>query len=329
MENKVSEQELITKFPIFFEKIEWVIFESRKYNLIDRFFHFYIEKNEILKYVISLKLDINTGLDLVNYIGLLDLEIGLLIEKIKKSYGIESVEFYKKTNKKIFIDNPDLLGISPFFFGQEEWGEIIIDDIRKSSYEVDDINHLYNMIENCLNETLERLDKKDFNSITRGKWDKEVSTPSDISTLVIDGICDLDNNPKSTENIMKNLIKKESETKTKISLNGQLTTILLSQKIIAKFNKEKVELNGINKSDIKNFVSQNFQNYKGRCLVTKEIKNKRFFINNLKHIGLIMIVLEEYFNNNDVARALNKTFPELGEVSTIKNFSSIKLIKGY
>lgn len=329
MENKVSEQELRTKFPIFFEKIEWVIFESRKYNLIDRFFHFYIEKNEILKYVISLKLDINTGLDLVNYIGLLDLEIGLLIEKIKKSYGIESVEFYKKTNKKIFIDNPDLLGISPFFFGQEEWGEIIIDDIRKSSYEVDDINHLYNMIENCLNETLERLDKKDFNSITRGKWDKEVSTPSDISTLVIDGICDLDNNPKSTENIMKNLIKKESETKTKISLNGQLTTILLSQKIIAKFNKEKVELNGINKSDIKNFVSQNFQNYKGRCLVTKEIKNKRFFINNLKHIGLIMIVLEEYFNNNDVARALNKTFPELGEVSTIKNFSSIKLIKGY
>ena len=329
MENKVSEQELRTKFPIFFEKIEWVIFESRKYNLIDRFFHFYIEKNEILKYVISLKLDINTGLDLVNYIGLLDLEIGLLIEKIKKSYGIESVEFYKKTNKKIFIDNPDLLGISPFFFGQEEWGEIIIDDIRKSSYEVDDINHLYNMIENCLNETLERLDKKDFNSITRGKWGKEVSTPSDISTLVIDGICDLDNNPKSTENIMKNLIKKESETKTKISLNGQLTTILLSQKIIAKFNKEKVELNGINKSDIKNFVSQNFQNYKGRCLVTKEIKNKRFFINNLKHIGLIMIVLEEYFNNNDVARALNKTFPELGEVSTIKNFSSIKLIKGY
>lgn len=329
MENKVSEQELRTKFPIFFEKIERVIFESRKYNLIDRFFHFYIEKNEILKYVISLKLDINTGLDLINYIGLLDLEIGLLIEKIKKSYGIISVEFYKKSKKKLFIENPDLLGISPFLFEQEEWGEFIIDDIRKSSYEVDDINHLYNRIENCLNETLERLDKKDFNSITRGKWDKEVSTPSDISTLVIDGICDLDNNPKSTENIMKNLIKKESETKTKISLNGQLTTILLSQKIIAKFNKEKVELNGINKSDIKNFVSQNFQNYKGRCLVTKEIKNKRFFINNLKHIGLIMIVLEEYFNNNDVARALNKTFPELGEVSTIKNFSSIKLIKGY
>ena len=54
---------------------------------------------------------------------------------------------------------------------------------------------------------------------------------------------------------MRNLIKKESETKTKISLNGQLTTILLSQKIIAKFNKEKVELNGINKSDIKNFSS--------------------------------------------------------------------------
>lgn len=326
MENKVSEQELRTKFPIFFEKIERVIFESRKYNLIDRFFHFYIEKNEILKYVISLKLDINTGLDLINYIGLLDLEIGLLIEKIKKSYGIISVESYKKSKKKLFIENPDLLGISPFLFGQEEWGEIIIDDIRKSSYEVDDINHLYNMIENCLNETLERLDKKDFSSITlRGKWDKEVSTPSDISTLVIDDICGLDKNPKSTESIMKDLIRKYIEPQLqKIVLYGNFTTGKLIEVMIEKFGKKSIKLSNDNIGDIKSFVSQNFKNSKGKNLGYKEIKNKSFFSEHIKLIKTILIdnVKKENIKctEKDIARIINKTLPELGELKTIENY---------
>jgi hypothetical protein len=326
MENKVSEQELRTKFPIFFEKIERVIFESRKYNLIDRFFHFYIEKNEILKYVISLKLDINTGLDLVNYIGLLDLEIGLLIEKIKKSYGIISVEFYKKTEKKLFIENPDLLGISPFLFEQEEWGEFIIDDIRKSSYEVDDINHLYNRIENCLNETLERLDKKDFNSVTfRYKWNKEVSTPSGISALVVDDIYDLDRNPKSTENIIKNLIKKNSETQlSKIVLYGNFTTGKLIETMIEKFGKKSIKLSNDNIEDIKSFVGQNFKNSKGKNLGYKEIKSKSFFSEHIKLIKIILIdnVKKEHIKctEKDIARIINKTLPELGELKTIENY---------
>ena len=319
MENKVSEQELRIEFPLFFEKIDRVIFESRKYNLIDRLFHFSIESKEMYKYVRSLKLEINIGLELTNYIGILHSEGINIISKIRKCYEIESVDSYVNSDKVSFVNNLDLLGISPFFFEQEVWTEIIIEDIKKWLME----KAPWLVIETCLNDTLERLGEKDFTNLTYfGKWNKV--EPSDMFTLLEDNIFDLDNNPKSIESVMRNLIKKESETKTKISLNGQLTTILLSQKIIAKFNKEKVELNGINKSDIKNF-----QNYKGKCLVTKEIKNKRFFINNLKHIGLIMIVLEEYFNNNDVASVLNKTFPELGEVSTIKNFSSIKLIKGY
>lgn len=326
MENKVSEQELRTKFPIFFEKIERVIFESRKYNLIDRFFHFYIEKNEILKYVISLKLDINTGLDLINYIGLLDLEIGLLIEKIKKSYGIISVEFYKKSKKKLFIENPDLLGISPFLFEQEEWGEFIIDDIRKSSYEVDDINHLYNRIENCLNETLERLDKKDFNSVTfRYKWNKEVSTPSGISALVVDDIYDLDKNPKSTENIIKNLIKKNSETQlSKIVLYGNFTTGKLIETMIEKFGKKSIKLSNDNIEDIKSFVGQNFKNSKGKNLGYKEIKSKSFFNEHIKLIKIILIdnVKKEHIKctEKDIARIINKTLPELGELKTIENY---------
>lgn len=326
MENKVSEQELRTKFPILFEKIERVIFESRKYNLIDRFFHFYIEKNEILKYVISLKLDINTGLDLINYIGLLDLEIGLLIEKIKKSYGIISVEFYKKSKKKLFIENPDLLGISPFLFEQEEWGEFIIDDIRKSSYEVDDINHLYNRIENCLNETLERLDKKDFNSVTfRYKWNKEVSTPSGISALVVDDIYDLDKNPKSTENIIKNLIKKNSETQlSKIVLYGNFTTGKLIETMIEKFGKKSIKLSNDNIEDIKSFVGQNFKNSKGKNLGYKEIKSKSFFNEHIKLIKIILIdnVKKENIKctEKDIARIINKTLPELGELKTIENY---------
>lgn len=49
METNITEKELRIQFPVFFEKIDRVVFESKKYNLIDRLFHFYIEKNEIYK----------------------------------------------------------------------------------------------------------------------------------------------------------------------------------------------------------------------------------------------------------------------------------------
>ena len=324
MENKVSEQELRTKFPIFFEKIERVIFESRKYNLIDRFFHFYIENKEMSKYVRSLKLDMNVGLELINYIGILHSEEINIISKIRKCYEIESIDSYINSDKILFVNNLDLLGISPFFFKQEEWTQIIIEDIRRSNYKSTDLSELYVKIETCLNDTLERLGKKDFTDLTIfGKWKK--NKPSDMFSLLEDDILELDDNSKSTENIMKDLMKWHSETQlNKIVLYGNFTTGKLIERIIEMFAKKSIKLSNENIEDIKSFISQNFKNSTGKNLGYKEIKNKSFFNEHLKFIKSILIDCIKKGNikctEKEIARRIHKSLPELGELKTIENY---------
>ena len=326
MTNKILEQELRIEIPQFFEKIEKVISDSKKYNLIDRFFHFSIEKNELIKYVISLEIEEKTKLELLNHLGLLDFQKTDVIEKIKKCYGIESVIFYKNSDRILFINNPNLLGISPFLFEQNTWAEIIIDDIRKSNFKSEDLNQLYNKIECCLNETLERLDKNDFNGlILDNKWNKEISSSTDIFSLVVDDIIDLEGNPKSTESIIKNLIKKNIEVQvSKIALYGNFTTGKLIERIIEMFVKKSIKLSNENIEDIKSFISQNFKNSKGKNLGYKEIKNKSFFNEHLKFIKSILIDCIKKGNikctEKDIARIIHKSLPELGELKTIENY---------
>ncbi len=326
MTNKISEQELRIEIPQFFEKIEKVISDSKKYNLIDRFFHFSIEKNELIKYVISLEIVEKTKLELLNHLGLLDFQKTEVIGKIKKCYEIESVDFYKNSDRILFINNPNLLGISPFLFEQNTWAEIIIDDIRKSNFKSEDLNQIYNKIECCLNETLERLDKNDFNGlILDNKWNKEISSSSDMFSLVVDEIFDLEENPKSTESIIKNLIKKNIEVQvSKIALYGNFTTGKLIEKIIEMFAKKSIKLSNENIEDIKSFISQNFKNSKGKNLGYKEIKNKSFFNEHLKFIKSILIDCIKKGNikctEKDIARIIHKSLPELGELKTIENY---------
>ena len=260
MTNKISEQELRIEFPQFFEKIDRVIFESRKYNLIDRLFHFYIENKEMSKYVRSLKLDMNVGLELINYIGILHAEEINIISKIRKCYEIESIDSYINSDKVSFVNNLDLLGISPFFFKQEEWTQIIIEDIRRSNYKPTNLSELYVKIETCLNDTLERLGKKDFTDLTAfGKWNK--NTPSDMFSLLKDDILELDDNSKSTENIMKDLIKWHTETQlNKIVLYGNFTTGKLIERIIEMFAKKSIKLSNENIEYNKRFKRQKFKN---------------------------------------------------------------------
>lgn len=326
MTNKISEQELRIEIPQFFEKIEKVISDSKKYNLIDRFFHFSIEKNALIKYVISLEIKEKTKLELLNHLGLLDFQKTDVIEKIKKCYGIESVNFYKNSDRILFINNPNLLGISPFLFEQNTWSEIIIDDIIKSNFKSEDLNQLYNKIECCLNETLERLDKNDFNGlILDNKWNKEISSSTDIFSLVVDDIIDLEENPKSTESIIKNLIKKNIEVQvSKIALYGNFTTGKLIERIIEMFAKKSIKLSNENIQDIKSFISKNFKNSKGKNLRTKEIKNKSFFNEHIKFIKSILIDCIKKGNikctEKDIARIIHKSLPELGELKTIENY---------
>lgn len=329
MTNKISEQELRIEFPQFFEKIDRVIFESRKYNLIDRLFHLYIEKNEIYKYLNSLKLNSNIYFGLLDFLGLLGLEIDFTIEKIIDCYGLHPIDIHENSERLMLINNPQLLGISPLLFRQKLWTKVIISDIGKSNYKVDDVNDLYNIIKNCLNETLERLGRKNFDGLKHHGygvgWDKEILTPSDISTLVVDDIYDLDKNPKSTENIMKDLMKWHSENQlNKIVLYGNFTTGKLIERIIEMFAKKSIKLSNENIQDIKSFISKNFKNSKGKNLRTKEIKNKSFFNEHIKFIKSILIDCIKKGNikctEKDIARIIHKSLPELGELKTIENY---------
>ena len=206
----------------------------------------------------------------------------------------------------------------------EKW--VTIDDIRKSNFKSEDLNQIYNKIECCLNETLERLDKNDFNGlILDNKWNKEISSSSDMFSLVVDEIFDLEENPKSTESIIKNLIKKNIEVQvSKIALYGNFTTGKLIERIIEMFAKKSIKLSNENIEDIKSFISQNFKNSKGKNLGYKEIKNKSFFNEHLKFIKSILIDCIKKGNikctEKDIARIIHKSLPELGELKTIENY---------
>ena len=181
-----------------------------------------------------------------------------------------------------------------------------------------------NIIETC--QKAIDLDKNDFNGlILDNKWNKEISSSSDMFSLVVDEIFDLEENPKSTESIIKNLIKKNIEVQvSKIALYGNFTTGKLIEKIIEMFAKKSIKLSNENIEDIKSFISQNFKNSKGKNLGYKEIKNKSFFNEHLKFIKSILIDCIKKGNikctEKDIARIIHKSLPELGELKTIENY---------
>ena len=144
-------------------------------------------------------------------------------------------------------------------------------------------------------------------------------------SLVVDEIFDLEENPKSTESIIKNLIKKNIEVQvSKIALYGNFTTGKLIEKIIEMFAKKSIKLSNENIEDIKSFISQNFKNSKGKNLGYKEIKNKSFFNEHLKFIKSILIDCIKKGNikctEKEIARRIHKSLPELGELKTIENY---------
>lgn len=181
----------IEKIRINFQKtLDNIIFDSRKYSLIDRLFHFAIENSILMDYINSLVLSDEKKLELIHNSFTIYDEIDTVIDTIKNCYGIKSIDFHSRSTKILFLDNPSLLGISPFLFTQIEWQNIIVDEIKKLKYKSDDINPIYDIIKNCLDDTFQRLRVDEFRDLRyklySDEWSEDILTANDMFSLIVD-----------------------------------------------------------------------------------------------------------------------------------------------
>jgi hypothetical protein len=193
-------------------KIEEIIIESRKYNLIDRFYHLNVESNKLYKYINSLEADFYKKMGYIGYITLIQNEIEELIDKIKNCYGLWNPKFHLETQRTLFLDNPNLLGISPFLFDQEDWKKIILNEIEKLKYIEKHTNPISWIIDGCLKDTFYRLQINEFSELQgithfyKG-WDENIKTSIDVFCLIVDECFDIGKN--SEEQIAREKYSKE------------------------------------------------------------------------------------------------------------------------
>lgn len=307
MENRYSNLKL---------KVESIIREGRKYNMIDRFFHYSIEETELKKDIDRLDLteDDKSALrsELFSDFYLIEHK---LKESIKKNYGIYDFEVYAKTDKKSIIENPALLGITPFLFDEDEWVRFMGNDIKKcknaSLYDIEGI------IMSSLSDSLNRLDEDSF-LLHMPPSSFAFYSAIGLFSLVVDDIFEMIENSDSTE-----FNKNESSGQlNRIRLTGNFNTGKLIDKLIEGFGIKNIKLSDVEKKDIQSFVSQNFKNLAGKRLVFSEIKNRNFFYTHIKLIKSILLANKESIrcNNKEVSILLNQTFPELVNVKTIENY---------
>lgn len=311
--------ELRTQFSKLYSKLDKVVFESRKYNLIDRFFHFAIEKEEMQREILNQKVEENVYSEIM---GLLELEKDLILTDIEYCFGFHSFTNYLKSDKTIFIENPSLLGISPFLFSQTEWIYLIQSEIEKSRFKTNDLYNIELMIINNLQETLFRLNKKHFNL---SRWDEGDFEPLDIFLFVRDKIFETAKNSKSINQDFLKIVQDNSlKNSSRIVLTGNFNIGKLKSIIIERFGKESIKLNKDDLLNINGFISQNFKNAVGKSMQFNDITSISFFS---KHIKLIKkILIENVKKGNiictekDIARIINNSLPALGELKTIENY---------
>lgn len=322
LEKKYNSSEYKDKYPIVFSKVENVIREGRKYNLIDRFFHYSIEETEMLKNIDfqnlseDAKQDISKCIEVKFKILKFD-----LFSTIKYCHGLHSFNDYLNNTKSIILDNPSLLGISPFIFSQTEWEDMILKEIKSSGYTRENHYNVTLIIRNCLKETLLRLDKENFENLRM--WEDETMSTTQLFRLVDNKIFETVLKSKSSESVIKELIKKNTVTNSsRIILKGNFTTGKLIEKFNEGFGTKGIKLNNEELNDIKNFISLNFKNSKGKNIEFQNISNRSFFSHHKKLITNILIINIKNIGceKKDIARLYKKTFPELVELKTIENY---------
>lgn len=243
MESKITETTLRNNYPQIFKKIDKIIFESRKYNLIDRFYHFAIENDKLQKRINSLVTDDETKALFICYTFLISDEQELLIKKIRDCYGLNNIQFHIDSQRVLFLDNPDLLGISPFLFNQKEWEKIILNEVEKFKHEEEHLNSIFYIIKNCLDETFLRLGVENFNDLiynyyNDNDWDEKIKTSSDIFTLIVDDIIEYNDkleSIKAEEKKEKDFLKFEIKNKTLINRITMNYNFELIDKVFEKY----------------------------------------------------------------------------------------------
>jgi hypothetical protein len=272
-EKKNRLNELQNRFPALFLKFENVFREAKKFNIIDRYFHYEIEIKEMLKNL-SPQEEKELQIDVFNVLRNYQYN---LIYNIKYCYGLMQFQEYLESDKTLIIDNPSLVGISPFLFSQIEWILVLTAEVKKSSSKANNIYNFEKIIYNNLKETLDRLDMEDFGKLQHG-WDKNNLSAWEMYNLIKSEIYVAVRSGKSKEYLIKKLIKKNTvEISARTVLAGNFTTGKLIEKLIEGFGVKNIKLNNDDINNIKNFVSKNFKNSKGKNLGSYEVKNNFFF----------------------------------------------------
>ena len=320
--NIVKELDFKDKYPMIFSDFENIVRDGRKHNIIDRFFHYSIEETKMIKDINNQNLTEEIKHEIFKEIEIVFKEFKTnLIYKIKYCFGLHSFSSYIKNGKTGMIENPFLLGISPFLFDQIEWEDVMISEIKKSRYDITNLYNIELMIRNSLNDALYRLDKKEFDNLQ--SWTKNKISPEGLVLLIKNKIFETTKSAKSTDSIIKEIVKKHTViNSSRIILMGNFTTGKLIDKIIEGFAAKNIQLNNEERNDIKSFVSQNFKNSKGKNLAFKELKHKDFFNHHKILLKNILIANKKSLKceDKDISRIIHKTLPELGELKTIENY---------
>lgn len=314
--------ELIDYNPRILLEFDNVVQDERKYNILDRFFYYSMEETRLVNYIVKEKLEEDVKLKIVQefYKTFRNLK-NKLLGQIKYSFGLHSFSDYLESGRTVLFNNPFLLGISPFLFDQLEWETVILNEIKHSSHSKSNFYNIQLMIRNNLRETLFRLDKEEFENLHG--WGKEKMSESELYHLIIDRVFNAVKRSKNAESIIKEIVKKNTVlNSSRIVLTGSSTTGKLIDKIVEGFGRKKIKLSNDEINDIKWFVRLNFRNSTGKNLDTIEVKNKSFLILHIKLLKNILIANKELTKcaQKDIARIINKTLPELGELKTIENY---------
>jgi hypothetical protein len=311
-------------------KIESIVREGKKHNMIDRFFHYSIEESYLIEDIENQNLPEEIKQEALDnlYNEFYKLKMNL-IYKIKYSFGLHDLTSYLLVDKPIIINNPLLLGISPFLFDQIVWENVILNEIELGRYDIVNSYNLEKMIKNSLDDALYRLDKEEFNSPFRWQYQGYIPLDSDfLFALIQKKALNVLENSKCQNQTIKEFIEESLANKNlvdnyrKITLSGNFNTGRLRDKFLQRFGKNNIKLTADEKKDIQSFIGQNFKNSAGKGIVVSEIKNKTFFYTHLKLIKDILVSNSKEIkcNNNEISILIHKTFPEYLNVKTIENY---------
>lgn len=303
------------------------ITNGQKYNWIDMFFEYKIKRENLYKKINLVKFsEENIKLNYTNFSELnqnenlieIDKTINLLIGKIKSEFGVDDFNFYKKKGKSRIINNPKLLGISPYLFNIEDFKNFLCLDLSNSKIEFSSRDDFIYFFEKTLNDTLQQL-KSDaflFYNIESVKEDDEIFLykTDDIINLFYE------KNYSIWNDVATN---KKSEKKLERIVLQNYNTSYVIDTLTGSFKGAKA-LNEQQKMEIRKFVSMIFVNRGGKRMIYNEILDIIFISSNIKHLTEILKSEKKFklksWSNKKLSELICNISPDHFKLKTIENY---------